>query len=226
MGKSSYFKKPSKTTEVKQRSHVTFKVRTKPGFKSKIPSKTESIMFIPFTPNSDLKRKLQEAESFVNGKKKTCRVRMIERSGPTIASLLYNKQPWKQEPCGRVSCMPCETKPGSCRKSNVTYRVKCNDCHKSGTTTTYIGETHRSLFDRSKEHQAALRRKNGNYAIVKHWDKSHPEITSPPEFSYQVIKSHKSAFERQIWEAVLIQIEKNGKGELGMNLVPQLKPHS
>ena len=55
-------------------------------------------------------------------------------------------------------------------------------------------------------------------------------MKTPPEYSYQVIKSHKTAFERQVWEAVLINQEEanivmNGKGEWGMNLVPALRSH-
>ena len=55
-------------------------------------------------------------------------------------------------------------------------------------------------------------------------------MRTPPKYNYQVIKSHKSAFERQVWEAVLINHEEadmvmNGTGEWGMNIVPVLKPH-
>ena len=55
-------------------------------------------------------------------------------------------------------------------------------------------------------------------------------MKTPPKYSYQVIRSHKTAFERQVWEAVFINQEEadivmNGKGEWGMNLVPVLRSH-
>ena len=127
------------------------------GKKDKIPNKIESVLFIPFTPNSELKKQLTDVEKTINGHRKTGMVRMIERSGPTMAQILYNKQPWSKELCGRPNCLPCLTKPGSCRRSGVTYRVTCLTCKTSEVKSTYIGESHRSLFDRSSEHEAALR---------------------------------------------------------------------
>ena len=138
VGKSTWFMKPpNKNNKVKVSCNSTFKVKTK--CRSKVPNKTETVLFIPFTPNSELKRKLQEAESFINGRNKTCHVRMIERPGQTMASLLFNKHPWSQESCGRETCLPCQTKAGSCRKSNVTYRVKCQECLKSGKPPRTLG---------------------------------------------------------------------------------------
>ena len=147
-----------------------------------------------------------------------------------MTQILYHKQLWSKELCGRNNCLPWLTKPGSCRRSGVTYRVTCLTCKDNQVKTTYIGESHRSLFDRSSEHEAALRSKNQTYAVVKHWEEVHPQMRTPPKYNYQVIKSHKSAFERQVWEAVLINHEEadmvmNGKGEWGMNLVPVLKSH-
>ena len=56
----------------------------------------------------------------------------------------------------------------------------------------------------------------------------HSNRLDPPEYSYRVLKSHKTSFERQIWEGILINNEKcdnklNGKGEWGINLIPTIK---
>ena len=156
---------------------------------------------------------------------------MIERSGPTMAQILYNKQPWSKELCGRPSCLPCLAKPGSCRRSGVTYRVICLTCKDKEVRSTYIGESHRSLFDRSAEHEAALISKNRGYSVVKQWEEVHPEMKIPPKYSYQVIKSHKTDFECQLRVAVLINREEadvvmNWKEEWGMNLVPVLRSNN
>ena len=57
---------------------------------SNIPEKIETVLFIPFTPNSVLKRALQDTERLVNGRRKTCIVRFVEWSGPTVGQLLFN----------------------------------------------------------------------------------------------------------------------------------------
>ena len=64
--------------------------------KDRIPNKVESVLFIPFTPNSELKKQLTEVERTIHGHRKTGMVRIIERSGPKMAQILYNKQPWSK----------------------------------------------------------------------------------------------------------------------------------
>ena len=82
----------------------------------------------------------------------------------------------------------------------------------------------------SKEHEADLRSDNQTYALVKHWEEVHQTMTPPPKYSYTLLKTHKTALDRQVWEGVYISFEKsdhilNGKGEWGMNLFPQLRSH-
>ena len=188
------------------------------------------MLFCPYTPFSRLKRKLQATEDQINGSRAVCRVKVVERAGPTIGSLLYNKTPWTKDPCGRSDCKPCQAKPGGCKSPNVTYRIKCQECQKSGKKSHYIGESHRTLYDRAKEHNTALRNQNTTYSIVKHWKEHHQEMANPPEFSYHLVGKHHSAMERQIKEGLLIESESNqcdllmnGKGEWGINVVPRLQ---
>ena len=196
VGKSTWFAK-SKSSHTGQ-AKPTLALRSIK--RSRVPDKIESVMFIPYTPQSALKKQLQETEKAINGRSKVGIIRMIERSGPTMGQLLYNKHPWSKDPCGRRSCKPCEFKPGSCRRSNITYRLQCLECKSTGVKSTYIGESNRLFFDRSKEHEAALRSRNQTYAVVKHWEEVHPKLTSPPKYSYTFLKTHKTAFDRQVWE--------------------------
>ena len=125
-GKSDWFKnRTKKTNDILNVRKPTFKAK---GKKQNIPAKIESILFCPYTPNSALKKKLQEAEDSVNGTRKTCKVKVTERAGPTIGALLYNKIPWQNNHCGRQSCAPCETKPGRCKTPGITYRIICETC--------------------------------------------------------------------------------------------------
>ena len=192
---------------------------------------TESILFIPYTPQSALKKILQQLEKQVTGNKRTGKVRIVERAGPTIADILCNKAPWTSEWCNRQGCKPCEAKPGSCRSLNLVYQIPCLDCKALGKRATYIGETHRSFWDRTQEHLADIRSKNSKNSLVKHWEEVHGDQQSPPKYSFQVKKKCKSAIERQIWEALFIEVENsqgdyqiNSKAEFGINLMPKLKP--
>ena len=103
---------------------------------------------------------------------------------------------------GQISAMPDQAR--AMQKVRSDLQGTCLTCKANEVKSTYIGESHRSLFDRSSEHEAALRSKNQTYAVVKHWEEVHPQMRTPPKYNYQVIKSHKSAFERQVWDAVLI----------------------
>ena len=64
-------------------------------------------------PNSALKKELNKVEEFMNGNRKTGRIRIVERAGSKMGQLLTNKNPWKKEWCNREGCAPCATQPGS-----------------------------------------------------------------------------------------------------------------
>ena len=153
----------------------------------------------------------------------------MERAGPTIGNIIQNKNFWKNENCGRDHCKPCETKPGSCRLSHVTYRVKCLTClEATGKRVHYVGESHRSLLDRSREHESEVRSKSESNAMARHWIHEHPDLQEPPEYSFEVIKKHRTSLERQLNEALTIDQEDcdlllNAKGEWGFNLIPKLE---
>ena len=53
-----------------------------------MPPKIESILFCPHTPNSIVRERYQETEDTLNGRRATCRVKVVERAGPTVSSLL------------------------------------------------------------------------------------------------------------------------------------------
>ena len=178
-------------------------------------------MFCPFTPNSTLRKKLQEAEELVSTTN-VCRVKVVEKSGPTIGDLLIRKTPWLNDHCWRINYAPCHTKPGNCKSPNVTYKIECQECKANEVKATYIGESSRTFFDRAKDHIDALRTKNTSYGIVKHWMECHSQMEEPPNFSFHLMRRHRSAMDRQIFEAFAIEkevndITMNNKAEFGHN---------
>ena len=109
--KSSWFRKKSKTPEDQAAPQPfedpnLWKKRRKPRSTGAI----ESILFIPHTPNSILKRRMQDVEDKMTGKEKFGRVRMIETLGQKLNQTLSNNTPWKTQPCGREECGPATTK--------------------------------------------------------------------------------------------------------------------
>ena len=182
----------------------------------------EGVLYVPYTPQGTLKRSIQKAEDCLLKNSRVGRVRILERLGPKIAEQLCNPTPWTGQHCGREGCHPCRSKEGSCRKSNVTYKWNCMTCLSSrNKKVVYIGETSRSLWDRSQEHQEDLKRRSEKSVLYRHWQEAHKN-EAEPEFTVEVIRSHRSATERQIWEALQIQGGKhdeliNSKSEWGMN---------
>ena len=72
----------------------------------------------------------------------------------------------------------------------------------------------------------ALKNGNQDYAIVKHQLNDHPD--EEPNFKFLAVKSFKSAMQRQIYEAIMIEEAPNsslmnGKAEWGQNRVPRVK---
>ena len=142
--------------------------------------------------------------------------------------MLSNNKPWMKDPCGRVECEPCKTKPGFCKIAGITYQIECQECKEKGIKAIYIGETNRTYYDRALNHRQALKNKDSSYGIVRHWKDVHPNLDEPPRYNFTQLKRHKTCLERQIFEALAIegadcQTLMNGKGEWGRNLIPRLQ---
>ena len=62
----------------------------------------------------------------------------------------------------------------------------------------YIGETHRTFFDRASEQAQNLKNHSEGSALYKHWKICHPQEEEPPAFEYKCLKSFKTSTERQL----------------------------
>ena len=94
-------------------------------------------------------------------------MRLTERGGTTLSSLLYNKNLWEGLVCGRQECrVCCQTgkKREDCIRRNILYESECDRCvtevgssdnnleRIGAKASLYVGESARSLFERSGEH--------------------------------------------------------------------------
>ena len=90
----------------------------------------------------------------------------------------------------------------------------------------FLGETHRTWWDRSTEHRIALRTGDQTNPLVKHMMIHHPQ--EDPDFTWKVDKSHKTSLSRQIRESLMIARENqsmlmNSKTEWGSgNTIPRV----
>ena len=190
----------------------------------------ESVMFIPATPNSELRKKLQEEVD-----QKGFKIKVVEKSGTRLVRLLQRNDPFKKKSCRDAQrCMVCKgengEEGGDCRESGVTYKIKCLG-EKEGNREehcgeSYRGETDRNGYTRGCEHEADLNNGRESSALWKHCVERHGSVRQRFEM-VMVDRARNDATKRQILEAVRIQragTEQvlNGRGEWNSNRVPRV----
>ena len=77
------------------------------------------------------------------------------------------------------------------------------------------GESSRSLHERSKEHHADYRKNQEDSHMSKHWSEAHMP-GERPSFNHYVVSKHKSCLDRQIGEAVRIQLRGSVLNSVGV----------
>ena len=116
-----------------------------------------------------------------------------------------------------TECNPNDIKQG--KKDEITFLREGKG--------VYVGESARSLYERSKEHISDREAKKEDSHQIKHWILCHPELPEPPAFRFKIIKRFKDPMSRQLSEAVRIELRGNGilnsKGEYNRCRVPRLR---
>ena len=153
----------------------------------------ESVIFIPATPNSELKSRVE-----MKVKERKMNIRIVEKGGTPIKNLLQrSKQIPKNDVC---KCLICESggKPGACRKEGAIYEIKCKECDSS-----YIGETGRNAYTRVNEHIHDAAEQSKHSVLHRHIEEKHNN--NDVTYSAKVIQTFpKSAMRRQIAESIHI----------------------
>ena len=83
---------------------------------------------------------------------------------------------------------------------------------KSDVPTLYVGETSRTIYERSREHWADWRGRKDTSHILKHQEQVHGG-EEEPKFTMKVVKSFRTALSRQVGEAVRIR-RRGGEGNI------------
>ena len=152
-----------------------------------------------------MKKLMQTVEDSAIGRAHTGRIRVLERLGTSVKDDISNPTPWKSTHCGRTTCRPCRAVEGSCKARGVVYKITCGTCAEGGVKSLYIGETHRTMFDRMAEHFDKLDSKHKDSALMKHWTTIHPEMNKAPSFIPKKMGAYFTSTERQIREALMME---------------------
>ena len=214
--------------------------------------KVKGVMFVTHTHHSELAGEFRETENKLE-EMTDMRLKMVEKAGTKIGDILTDGDPWSGQDCSRETCWLCETKLKTgknkrqeCTKRNLVYETYCMNCeetekqkqekekgeHEPGEEKPiklYIGETCRSVWERSAEHMADLRSLNPTSHLLKHiLDKHEEEEIDEIKFGIKIIKYTRTPFERQILESVKIQQERqdhfllNSRAEYNRCAIPRL----
>ena len=94
----------------------------------------KAVMFCPYTPVSELAKRLREAENDLN-KLTGYRMKIVEEAGDKLIDMLRSTNPWKGEHCGRDDCWLCWTKnmtdkdkSQDCTRRSIVYETWCETC--------------------------------------------------------------------------------------------------
>ena len=174
-----------------------------------------SVLFIPATPGSELKKRYEKCVR----KNGVC-IKIVERSGRTVKSMMQTSDPFQKKRCEDTErCMICseEDGKGRCRQTGVVYEIVCESCKSK-----YIGETSRNGYTRGREHAREYDKKSKNSVLYRHTTEKHMNDRQPPKYSMKIISSHRTALDRQIAESVRIASTRsceliNSKQEFGHN---------
>ena len=181
----------------------------------------ESVLFVPCTPNEELKKKYEKEI-----KKSGFEIKVIEKSGTKIKDILHKKVPFKKEQCGRDDCFVC-TSDGRekqiCNKGNINYRISCAEgCEKKDV---YEGETSYSAYTRGLEHLKKLEKKHPKSMLYNHCQTQHQG--NIVQFKMDITGTfHKDSTLRQITEGIQIERREprrlmNTRSEWNSSLIPQ-----
>ena len=191
-------------------------------------------MFVPRTRGGTLASMIREKEYKLE-ELTGYRIKVVEKSGMMILRTLHQTNPWGDEDCEREDCLLCESKVGedaqrkSCKKRNLVYETSCILCSQEGKVVRYLGETARSAYERGREHSKAYTNLALDSQMLKHKILYHREEEKEVKFTMKVLEFHQSSFDRQIHEAVAIEMAKergeilcNSKGEYNRCVLPRL----
>ena len=121
------------------------------------------------------------------------------------------------------------TRQPKCWTESVVYRVECVPCAEHGVKSWYIGESSCSGYERGAEHLGKSLTSQESFYMTKHgWEEHGLDQETTPMFRMVIVRCFQKAMERQIAQAVMIEMAKpdhllNSKSEWGFPRIPRLR---
>ena len=131
----------------------------------------KSVLFVEYTAQGELGKRLRELMTRLTPHL-GFNIKVVERTGSALKHSFPQSSLWEGEHCGRGECTTCnqgaEFKT-NCSKKSAVYENTCLLCNpaagkkeelvelKTETPSLYVGETSRTVKERSGEHWAAYR---------------------------------------------------------------------
>ncbi|KXJ09015.1 hypothetical protein AC249_AIPGENE13966 [Exaiptasia diaphana] len=174
-----------------------------------------SVIFIPATPNSELRKILEE-----DVRKSGVGIKIVEKSETNVKRVLQRSNPFRKKVCEEEECLVCRTgATGPCRTQGITYEIECKSCKDK-----YISETSRNAFTREREHVRSVDSNTREHSVLKrHCSEKHGGILQ--DFVMNVTGTYnQDRMLRQITESVRIKREgrsMNTKTEWNTVLIPR-----
>ena len=93
--------------------------------------RTSTVLFVEFSKGGNLEKHIREGLERITPVL-SFKVRVTEKGGTPLGSLLSNKNLWSAEQCGRENCRTC-AQPGErkepCTLRNIVYESECTSCN-------------------------------------------------------------------------------------------------
>ena len=164
----------------------------------------ESVMFIPATPGSELKRRVE-----ANIKDKNVKIKIVEKGGQTLRSILKRQKQIPKEQANQCNCLICKSggKPGECRQEGAIYQITCNECNDS-----YVGESGINAYTRINQHLEAEANTKQHKDSVLHRHQLEKHNNHKVSYDAEVLTTYQtSALRRQVAESVYINKIEHGR---------------
>ena len=119
----------------------------------------ERVMFVEFTPESELKKRIEGVV-----KRLRLKIKIVKREGYTIKSMLQRSNPFGVKDCLRERCILCAQGCGTdCRTRGCVYEFMCEQCER-----LYRGQTGRTMYEREKEQIKAWEDEDDECPLQRH----------------------------------------------------------
>ena len=114
------------------------------------------MLYVPRTNEGRPLTMLREVETSMS-KLTDVKIKLVEKTGNSLADILVKSDPWGNIECQRLSCTTCKhdtiTKAkGKCRERSIVYQDICIPYNKVGESALYVGKSARSIYERGEDH--------------------------------------------------------------------------